>query len=108
MAGLGFGLMTRRLGVRAALAIVGVCLGGSAIAMVGIEGALHAYLAAALFGVGIGGLLTILPIAWADYFGRRSFGAIRGLALSVQVIATASGPPLSGARRDWTGHSTHA
>src|SRR3546814_16015114 len=54
MAGLGFGLMTRRLGVRAALAIVGVCLGGSAIAMVGIEGALHPYLAAALFGVGLG------------------------------------------------------
>src|SRR3546814_8817705 len=56
MAGLGFGLMTRRRGVRAAPALGGVCPGGSAIAMAGIEGARHHYLAAALFGGGIGGL----------------------------------------------------
>ncbi|MEO8717816.1 MAG: hypothetical protein ABI423_06305, partial [Burkholderiales bacterium] len=46
---------------------------------------------------------TLLPIAWADYFGRASYGAIRGVALTVQVVAQASGPVLSGALRDWTG-----
>ena len=60
--------------------------------------------AAALFGFGIGGMLTLLPVAWADYFGRANYGAIRGLALSAQVLAQASGPLLSGALRDWTGN----
>ena len=60
-------------------------------------------MAAAMFGVGIGGLLTLLPIAWADYYGRLSYGAIRGIALSVQVLAQASGPLLSGILRDWSG-----
>jgi MFS transporter, OFA family, oxalate/formate antiporter len=61
------------------------------------------YLAAGLFGFGIGGVLTLLPIAWADYFGRAHFGAIRSVALSVQVLAQACGPLLSGALRDLTG-----
>jgi len=45
----------------------------------------------------------MLPIAWADYFGRSSYGAIRGVALTVQVVGQALGPVLSGALRDWTG-----
>ena len=44
-----------------------------------------AYAAAAVFGFGIGGLLTVPPIAWADTFGRRSFGVIRDVVLSIQV-----------------------
>ena len=43
------------------------------------------------------------PLAWADYFGRRSYGAIRGVALSVQVSAQACGPMISAVLRDWTG-----
>ena len=61
------------------------------------------YLGAAIFGIGIGGLLTMLPLAWGDYFGRASYGAIRGIALSVQVLAQASGPLLSGMLRDGSG-----
>ena len=47
--------------------------------------------------------MTLLPVAWADYFGRESYGAIRGVALSLQVLAQAAGPLLSGALRDWSG-----
>ena len=68
-----------------------------------IATAWQAYVAVAVFGSGIGGLFTLLPIAWADYFGRRSYGAIRGIALTVQVLAQASGPLLSGVLRDATG-----
>ena len=56
-----------------------------------------------MFGFGIGAILTLLPIAWADYFGRAHFGAIRSVALSAQVLAQACGPLLSGALRDLTG-----
>src|SRR5262249_37533590 len=73
------------------------------IAMVEISSPRQGYVAAALFGLGIGGVLTLLPIAWADYFGRAHFAAIRGIALSVQVVAQASGPLLSGALHDRTG-----
>ena len=76
--------------------------------MVGISSAGEGYVAAAMFGFGIGGLLTLLPIAWADYFGRANFAAIRGVALSAQVLAQATGPLLSGALRDWTGSYTRS
>jgi OFA family oxalate/formate antiporter-like MFS transporter len=76
---------------------------GEPLLMKGIASPGEAYFAAALFGFGVGGILTLLPIAWADYFGRASFGAIRGVALSAQVMAQAVGPLISGVLRDWTG-----
>jgi MFS family permease len=103
LAGLAFGLLTRRIGARVGLGLTATFLGVSAAAMLAIATPLHGYLAAGCFGLGIGGLLTVLPLAWADYFGRASYGAIRGVALTVQVTAQASGPLLSGLLRDRTG-----
>ncbi len=97
------GVLPRALPIKYPLAAIGVFLGVSSLLMTGISSALAGAVAAALFGFGIGGMLTLLPIAWADYFGRANYGAIRGLALSAQVLAQASGPLLSGALRDWTG-----
>jgi MFS transporter, OFA family, oxalate/formate antiporter len=56
-----------------------------------------------MFGFGIGAILTLLPVAWADYFGRAHFGAIRGIALPAQVLSQAAGPLLSGVLHDLTG-----
>jgi len=103
LAGLGFGLLARRVGLRPLLALSGAALGTSAVLMLGIASAWQAYLAACSFGAGIGGIMTLLPLAWADYFGRASFGAIRGVALSLQVTAQAAGPLLSGLLRDLSG-----
>jgi len=102
------GLLPRRVPIRYPLALIGGFLTAGTLAMVGISSARQGYVAAALFGFGIGGILTLLPIAWADYFGRANFAAIRGVALSVQVIAQASGPLLSGALHDWTGNYVRA
>ena len=101
--GLVFALTGRRMSVRSRLALIGACMGAGTLLMIGIHDAPQAYIAAALYGIGTGGLVTLLPIAWADYFGRRSYGAIRGAALTVQVTAQAAGPIMSGAMRDWTG-----
>jgi sugar phosphate permease len=97
------GMVPRGLPIRYPLAMAGMCVALGTGAMLGIESAAHGYLAAAIFGFGIGAVLTLLPIAWADYFGRAHFGAIRGIALSAQVLAQAAGPLLSGALRDWSG-----
>jgi MFS family permease len=96
-------MLPRRLPIRYPLAATGMIIALGTGAMLGIETAAHGYLAAAIFGFGIGAVLTLLPIAWADYFGRAHFGAIRGIALSAQVLAQAAGPLLSGALRDWSG-----
>ncbi len=106
VSGFAYGLATRRLGARVALSVSGVFMAAGCLAMVGIEGAPQAWLSAVLFGAGLGGLLTVPPIAWADYFGRASFGAIRGAVLAAQVTAQAAGPLVSGALRDLTGDYT--
>lgn len=106
IASLGFGFFPRRVPIRYALALSGLALIVSTSVMLGIRTPFDAYLAASIYGVGIGGLLTLLPIAWGDYYGRASYSAIRGIALSVQVLAQASGPLLSGILRDWSGNYT--
>jgi MFS transporter, OFA family, oxalate/formate antiporter len=103
VASLGFGFFPRSVPVRYALALAALLQLAGTLTMLGVHAPLSAYLAAAAFGAGIGGLLTLLPIVWADYYGRRSFGAIRGLALTGQVLAQAAGPLLSGVLRDRSG-----
>ncbi len=98
------GVLPRALPLKYPLALSGAFLAASTLLMISISSGLTGAVAAALFGFGVGGMLTLLPVAWADYFGRANYGAIRGLALSAQVLAQASGPLLSGALRDWTGN----
>lgn len=103
VASLVFGLIPRSVAIHHRLALVGFLLGAGSAVLLGVRSAEMAFPAAALFGLGVGGLLSMLPLAWADYFGRSSFGAIRGIALSVQVLSQAAGPMISGVLRDLTG-----
>ena len=103
VASISCGFLPRSLPIRYPLALIGLFLTAGTLLMLGTSTARQAYIAASFFGFGLGGLLTLLPIAWADYFGRANFAAIRGVALSVQVVAQAAGPLLSGALHDWTG-----
>jgi MFS transporter, OFA family, oxalate/formate antiporter len=103
IAGFSFGLLPRRITARGKLVLTGflLCLGASLYQLV--HGAGAGYLAATFFGLGVGGLLVMLPVAWGDYFGRSNYGSIRGAALTGQVLAQAAGPMLSGVLRDATG-----
>lgn len=100
------GLLPRRLPIRFLLALASTMLAFGTLLMPGVASAADGYLAAGLYGVGIGGVLTLVPVVWADYFGRANYGAIRGLALSTQVLAQAIGPLLSGVLYDLTGSYT--
>ena len=97
------GLLPSWVAMRYRLAFAGASIALGTGAMLGIAAAPQAFVAGGLFGFGIGAVLTLVPIAWADYFGRTHFGAIRGIALSAQVLAQAAGPLLSGILRDWSG-----
>ena len=101
--GFGLGFWPSTFPLRFVLGATGIALGTSSLLMLNIASPIDAYVASAVFGIGIGGLLTALPLAWANYFGRKNFGSIRGAALTMQVLAQASGPLLSGAFRDITG-----
>jgi MFS transporter, OFA family, oxalate/formate antiporter len=102
-ASLAFGFLPRALPVRYALAAIALLQCAGVLVLLGVHAPMRAYLGAATYGAGIGGLMTMLPISWANYYGRRSYGAIRGLALTGQVLAQAAGPLLSGVLRDRTG-----
>jgi MFS family permease len=99
-----FGLALRWIGVRAGLVLAALAMTIGATLIARVSSPTDVLLAVGIFGAGMGGMQTCLPVAWADYFGRRSFGAIRGVSLAIQVSAQAVGPLLSGILRDWTGN----
>jgi MFS family permease len=55
----------------------------------------------ALFGLTQGGAVALLGALWPEIYGARHIGAIRGLAVSAMVFATALGPGISGALLDF-------
>ena len=101
--GLVFGQLELRFGSRRTLATSALLMALGTGGMLIVFNAWTAYLSAITFGVGIGGLITILPVAWADSFGRGNLGAIRGISLPMQAVAQALGPVISGALYDLTG-----
>ena len=103
VASFGIAFLPRRWPVRYGLILPALAMSAGAFALIGVASPGSAYLAAGVFGAGIGGITTLIPVAWADYFGRESYGAIRGVALPLQVLAQAAGPLLSGVLRDHNG-----
>ena len=61
------------------------------------------FLSMAIFGMGIGGMMFLQNFLWADYFGRASLGAIRGIVTPVTLLVGGAGAPLAGYVRDITG-----
>ncbi len=104
MGTLASGFVARRLPLRFVLATIAAMMCVGAVLMSRIATPADGFAASALFGFGLGGVLTLLPVAWADYFGRANFGAIRGVALSAQVLAQAAGPLIAGLLHDLTGN----
>jgi MFS transporter, OFA family, oxalate/formate antiporter len=108
VASLGFGYFDRRVSSRMGLFVAAVFMSASAVILIGVTEAWHAYASMLLFGAGIGGIMTLTPVILADYFGRNNYGAIRGIALPVQVLFQATGPLVAGALYDWKGVYTYS
>jgi len=103
LAALLFGAIGHRVSVRALLVAGALLMGSGALTMRAVDGPALGFAAAIAFGAGIGGIFTMLPVAWANYFGRAHFGAIRGVTLPAQVGGQALGPLIAGALHDWRG-----
>ena len=94
--GIIFGQSEARFGVRQSLAAGAWLMALGTASMLVVSDVWMAFLSAVIFGAGIGGLMTLLPVAWANNFGRENLGAIRGLTIPIQTLAQASGPLISG------------
>jgi cyanate permease len=55
------------------------------------------------FGFGIGAGMLMQNYLWAEYFGRRHQGSIRGAVTPITLLFAAAGPPIAGYVRDVTG-----
>ena len=62
------------------------------------------YLFAVFFGIGNGAFGILIAVSWADYFGRQSIGAIRGITMPFNIMVGA-GTPLFAAWISDTYHS---
>lgn len=108
LASFAVGWWPRHWPLRYALAVSAALLAAGALIMLFVASAVQALAGASLFGFAVGAILALLPVAWADYFGRTSYGAIRGAALSMQVLAQACGPIAAGVLRDLHGDYTRS
>ena len=61
------------------------------------------YLSIFVIGLGIGGVVTVQEVVWANYFGRLSLGTIRGVGRPFTVVSSAGGPVFAGAAYDLGG-----
>lgn len=61
------------------------------------------YLFVALFGIGFGGTVPLMPAIRAEYFGRSAFGKVQGFMNPVVMLAGATGPFAAGYFFDRTG-----
>ena len=97
------GVLDTRIGARMTMAIG---LTGSALGMVVLMNTSTVAMGvvfAVSYGVAFGLMVTSSQIVFADYFGRRSLGAIRGSAAPFQFSFNAVGPIVGGVAFDLTG-----
>ena len=74
-----WGNLLDKISVKSVYILLNIWLGLSSLLFLYVDSILIAYPVALVFGIGLGGLLVVPPVAIANYFGRKSLGAIRGI-----------------------------
>jgi MFS family permease len=96
------GFLADRLGKkRIFVGTLAIMLAGALVLTV--QGAAPLWSGLALFGLGWGGLYTLLQLLAADYFGPLHLGKILGTITVLDTLGGGLGPPLIGAIRDHSG-----
>ena len=80
-----------------------VCIAGTAALFIIAGSTAEALVYSGLFGFAVGGILVVPPVAYANFFGRRSLGAIRGVTEPFTTLGQFIGALASGAAYDLTG-----
>lgn len=99
---IGSGFLADRLGRKPVfVGTIGLMLGGAVVLALPQEGLLWAGLV--LFGLGWGGLYTLLQLLAADYFGPPHLGKILGAITVLDTLGGGLGPAVIGTLREGSG-----
>jgi MFS family permease len=99
---LAWGLLAERMDVRIA-AVLRFVIQALGLGLAISTGNLFClYAGFFLYGIGLGGNMVLPEILWANYFGRKSLGKVRGLGLLLSQGLAAVGPPFFGFLFDLT------
>ena len=91
-----WGRIVERAPARFVLAAVALTMAAASYLFTFTDTEIEALAYSALFGFGLGGMLTVPPVAYADYYGRRSLGAIRGITEPFTTFGQAVGVLIPG------------
>jgi len=80
-----------------------VLLAAASVLTIIARGPLAMFVSMGLFGLGIGGMLFLQNMIWAEFFGRLHLGRIRGFTLPISMVVGGAGAPLAGYVRDLGG-----
>ena len=97
-----WGWIAERFPVRYVLAADAVAVAVPAALFLTMNTTTEALIYSSLFGFGVGGMLSVPPVAYADYYGRQSLGVIRGVTEPFTSLEQAVGAVLSGIVFDLT------
>ncbi|MCS7207390.1 MAG: MFS transporter [Dehalococcoidia bacterium] len=98
-----WGFLSERLPVRWLYVATAGTIALASVLFAQVNTVAEAFGVTALFGFGLGGMLVLPSVAYANYFGRRFLGSIRGLAEPFVAGGQAVGALLAGAIFDATG-----
>ncbi len=103
LGGLAGGLLSQRLRMRWTMALSLVGMAGGMLLLLTVGNLAEALAYAVIYGFFFGSNFTLVQAIYADYFGRRSLGLIRGAFQPVQLAMNAAGPFVAGLWFDRTG-----
>ncbi len=97
-----WGWLVEKFPDRYVLAAVAASVGGSVALFLTVNSVAEALIYSGLFGFAVGGMLSVPPVAYANYYGRRSLGAIRGVTEPFTTLEQAVGAVVAGLVFDFT------
>ena len=100
-----WGRIVERVPARFVMAAVALNLAIGAFLFTLTDTTVEALAFSAFFGFGLGGMLVVPPVAYADYFGRPALGTIRGITEPLTTLGQAVGVMIPGLIFDFVGAS---
>ncbi len=98
-----FGLLADRYGTRRIITVDFLLVAAGLVLLLAVRSPTLGLLWGLYQGLAQGGVLTLQQVMLADYYGRESIGAIRGVVWPVNMMANAAGPMAAALAYDITG-----
>ncbi|MQF82926.1 MFS transporter [SAR202 cluster bacterium AD-802-E10_MRT_200m] len=100
---LTFGLLAEKFTARLMMVLGFALLSSSFILLLFVDSTILALIWGIHLGIAQGGSFTLQQVIFADYYGRDSLGAIRGIVWPIQMVFNSIGPLVAALAYDTTG-----